>query len=89
MEKVEFMEFYNFSRRVMKITIGFCHHSNAFRGTLIPNQSSTQKIKIPRKMMILLIFHRNVTIFNKMEGLGDFSTFRAPLLKTLQISMRN
>ena len=30
-EKVNFMSFYNFSRRVMKNTLGFCHPSNAFQ----------------------------------------------------------
>ena len=76
--KNDFSWFYNFSRRVMENTLGFCHPSNAFRGTLIPNQSSTQKINIPRKMVILLKMEHFRWNFTKMNVFNDFSTFRGP-----------
>ena len=58
------MLFYNFSRRVMENTLVFCNPSRAFRGTLIPNQSSTQNHDI---LALLLTFYLKWFHFAEME----------------------
>ena len=72
MKKVNFMSFCNFSRRVTKITLGFCHPSNGFLPILCdPLRNAKGRIEITY-FSEMATFYQNVTIFTKMEVLGWF-----------------
>ena len=66
-QKVNFMSFYNFSRRVMKSTLGFCHPSNGFYWHFATFRKRS-KMQIETSILVKMMdFHPFSSIFMKME----------------------